>query len=125
MATNLFVGNISYQSTDDSLAQAFSQFGTVVSAKIIKDKFSGRSRGFGFVEMSTEEEAKAAVQGLNDQPLDGRNISVREAHPRSDDSRPSNSFSAPTAQAPAKASEVEVPTTEEPAPVEPQVEEQA
>ncbi|MBU1130416.1 RNA-binding protein [Patescibacteria group bacterium] len=98
MAKNLFIGNISYQSSDDSLAQAFGQYGTVVSAKIIKDKFSGRSRGFGFVEMETEEQAKAAIQGLNDQALDGRNISVREANPRSSDSESSRSapaFSAP------------------------------
>ncbi|MBU1088718.1 RNA-binding protein [Patescibacteria group bacterium] len=95
MAKNLFVGNISYQSTDDSLAQAFSQYGTVVSAKIIKDKFSGRSRGFGFIEMGTEEEAQAAIQGLNDQPLDGRNITVREAHPRSSDSGSGQSYSPP------------------------------
>lgn len=84
MATKLFVGNISFQSTDESIHQAFSQAGTVVSAMIMKDKFSGRSRGFGFVEMATEEEAKAAIDMWNGKDLDGRAIVVNEARPLED-----------------------------------------
>ena len=81
MAVKLFVGGISWDTTEDSLKNFFSQFGTVVSGNIITDKFSGRSKGFGFVEMSTEEEAKAAIEKGNGQPLDGRNIAVSVAKP--------------------------------------------
>ena len=84
MGTNLFVGGISWDSTDDSLKTAFEEFGTVVSAKIIMDKMTGRSRGFGFVEMSTPEETQAAIAGLNGKPIDGRNVVVNEARPRED-----------------------------------------
>ena len=84
MATKLFIGNISFQSTDESLHQAFAQAGTVVSAQIMKDKFSGRSRGFGFVEMGSEEEAKAAIDMWNGKELDGRAIVVNEARPLED-----------------------------------------
>ena len=84
MSIKLFVGGISWDSTEDSLKNFFAAVGTVVSATIIKDKFSGRSKGFGFVEMSTEQEAKDAVEKLNGQALDGRPITVSEARPRED-----------------------------------------
>ena len=72
----LFVGSLSWGTTDDTLRDFFAQCGTVVSAKVIIDKFSGRSKGFGFVEMSTDEEAKDAIEKLNGQELDGRPIVV-------------------------------------------------
>jgi cold-inducible RNA-binding protein len=81
MAVKLFVGGISWDSTEDSLKTFFSQVGTVTSATIIIDKYSGRSKGFGFVEMSTDEEAKEAIEKLNGQTLDGRTIVVNEARP--------------------------------------------
>ena len=81
MATKLFVGGISWDSTEDSLKQFFAQAGTVVSTTIITDKYSGRSKGFGFVEMSSEQEAKDAIEKLNGQSLDGRAITVSEAKP--------------------------------------------
>lgn len=82
MAVKLFVGGLSWDTTDDSLKNFFAGAGTVVSANVIKDKYTGRSRGFGFVEMSTAEEAEAAKTKLNGQALDGRNISVNEARPQ-------------------------------------------
>lgn len=81
MATKLFVGNLDYTVTSDDLREAFSQAGTVADAVVISDKMSGRSRGFGFVEMSTEEEAKAAIEKLNGSDLKGRKINVNEARP--------------------------------------------
>lgn len=81
MATKLFVGNLSFSTTDQSLQDAFSQFGSVESAKIITDRVTGRSRGFGFVEMASSDEAKAAIEKLNGTPLDGRNLTVSEARP--------------------------------------------
>lgn len=81
MTTKLYVGSLSYDTTEDSLKDLFSQAGTVTSASIIIDKFSGRSKGFGFVEMSTEEEAKKAIETLNEKELDGRKIVVDEAKP--------------------------------------------
>ena len=81
MATKLFVGNLEYTVTGDDLRDAFSQAGTVVDAVVITDKMSGRSRGFGFVEMGSEEEAKAAVEKLNGSDLKGRKINVNEARP--------------------------------------------
>ena len=81
MATKLFVGNLDYTVTGDDLKEAFSQAGTVVDAVVISDKMTGRSRGFGFVEMSTEEEAKAAVEKVNGMELKGRKINVNEARP--------------------------------------------
>jgi len=81
MATKLFVGGISWDTTEDSLKAFFAKTGNVVSATIIKDKYSGRSKGFGFVEMSSEEEAKKAIAELNDKELDGRKIAVNEAKP--------------------------------------------
>ncbi len=84
MSQTLYVGNVSYQSTDESLAAAFSQAGTVVSAKIVMDKFTGRSRGFAFVEMSTAEEAQKAIDLLDGKDLDGRPLKVNIARPKED-----------------------------------------
>lgn len=82
MAAKLFVGGLSWDTTDDKLREFFSQFGTVVSATVITDKFTGKSKGFGFVEMSTEEEAKEAINKGNGQILDGRTVAVNEARPQ-------------------------------------------
>lgn len=84
MAKKLYVGGLSYDTTQDSLKETFSQAGTVESAVIVTDKFSGRSRGFGFVEMSTEDEARKAIEMFNDKELDGRTIKVNEARPLED-----------------------------------------
>jgi RNA recognition motif-containing protein len=81
MAKKLFVGGISWNSTDATLADFFAQVGKVVSASIITDRYTGKSKGFGFVEMETEEEAKLAIDKLNGQNLDGRALSVSEALP--------------------------------------------
>jgi len=81
MAKKLFIGGLSFNTTEDSLKDAFSKAGTVESATIITDKFSGRSKGFGFVEMSTEEEAQKAIEMWNGKDFDGRNITVNEARP--------------------------------------------
>jgi cold-inducible RNA-binding protein len=90
MATNLFVGGIAYSATDDDLAQHFAAAGTVVSAKIVIDRDTNRSKGFGFVEMSSDEEAKKAIDTLHDSELAGRAISVNEARPREE--RPRRDF---------------------------------
>jgi cold-inducible RNA-binding protein len=90
MATNLFIGSLSWGVTDDMLKDFFSAAGTVVSARVITDRDSGRSKGFGFVEMSSDEEAKKAVDELNNKELDGRPITVSEARPREE--RPRGSF---------------------------------
>jgi cold-inducible RNA-binding protein len=82
MATKLFVGSLSWGVTDDMLQEFFAPAGTVVSAKVIVDRDSNRSKGFGFVEMSSDEEAKKAVDELNGKELDGRAISVAEARPQ-------------------------------------------
>ncbi len=81
MSTKLFVGSLSFNTTDQSLQQAFAQAGTVVSAKVIMDKMSGRSRGFGFVEMATPEEAQKAIDMWNGKVLDSRTLVVNEARP--------------------------------------------
>ena len=81
MATKLFVGGISWDTTEDSLKAFFEQVGKVATATIIKDKYTGRSKGFGFIEMSSDEEAKAAIEKLNGQALDGRTLVVNEARP--------------------------------------------
>ena len=85
--TNIYVGNLSYQATEDDVREAFEQFGQVSSVNIIKDRETGRSRGFGFVEMPEADEAKQAIEGLNLQAISGRNVTVNEARPRSDRSR--------------------------------------
>jgi RNA recognition motif-containing protein len=82
MAKKLFVGGISWDTTDATLSAFFAQVGTVVSANLISDRYTGKSKGFGFVEMSTDEEAERAVQELNGQTLDGRAIAVSEARPQ-------------------------------------------
>jgi len=81
MAKKLYVGSLSYNTTDDSLRDAFSQAGAVESANVIMDKMSGRSRGFGFVEMSSDEDADKAIEMWNGKELDGRKITVNEARP--------------------------------------------
>ena len=82
MATKLYVGGLSYNTTQDSLTQAFAQAGNVKEASVVTDKMTGRSRGFGFVEMDTEEAAQAAIELWNGKELDGRTITVNEARPR-------------------------------------------
>jgi RNA recognition motif-containing protein len=84
---NIYVGNLSYNVTEEDLRQAFEAFGQVASASIIKDKFSNQSKGFGFVEMPVKEEAQAAITGMNGKQLKGRTLNVNEARPRSDDRR--------------------------------------
>ena len=79
---NIYVSNIPYSATDDSLRDAFAAFGVVQSARIIKDRMTGRSRGFGFVEMPDDEEGRKALEGLNTAEMDGRRINAREARPR-------------------------------------------
>ncbi len=81
MAAKLFVGSLSYNATDQTLSDAFAQAGTVVSAKVIIDRMTGRSKGFGFVEMSSDEEAKKAMNMWNGKELDGRTLIVNEARP--------------------------------------------
>jgi RNA recognition motif-containing protein len=81
---NIYVGNLSFEATDDDLRQAFEAYGKVESAQVIRDKVSGRSRGFGFVEMPEKAEAMAAIEGLNETELQGRNLRVNEARPRDD-----------------------------------------
>ena len=84
---NIYVGNLPHELTEEELRQAFKNFGEVTSAKIITDKFSGASRGFGFVEMPTKAEAQAAITGLNGTELKGQTLTVNEARPRSKDRR--------------------------------------
>lgn len=85
----IFVGNLSRRVTSDALQQMFETFGQVASAEVIKDKFSGESKGFGFVEMPTKTEADAAMTGLNGREVDGKSLNVNEARPRTNDRRPS------------------------------------
>ncbi len=80
----IYAGNLSYSVSDEDLRAAFAQFGTVDSADVIVDRATGRSKGFGFVEMSDPSEAKAAIDGLNGKDMDGRNLNVNEAKPRTD-----------------------------------------
>jgi len=84
VGNKLYVGNLAYSVRDDSLLQAFSQFGHVASAKVMMDRETGRSKGFGFVEMGSDAEAQAAINGMNGQALEGRAIVVNEARPRED-----------------------------------------
>jgi hypothetical protein len=78
----LYVGNLAYSVRDESLQEAFGQFGSVTSAKVMMDRETGRSKGFGFVEMGSDAEAQAAINGMNGQPLEGRPVVVNEARPR-------------------------------------------
>ncbi len=82
MSMNLYVGGLSFDTTDDGLGTFFEQAGTVESAKVITDRDSGRSRGFGFVEMATDDEGRKAIEELNGKMLDGRTLTVNEARPR-------------------------------------------
>jgi len=79
---DIYVGNLSYQSTAGQLEELFAEFGSVSNARVITDKYSGRSKGFGFVEMPNQEEAEEAVNQLEGKEVDGRNIKVNEAKPR-------------------------------------------
>ncbi len=82
MGKKLYVGNLSYSVTSSDLEQWFAQYGTVQSAQVIQDRDTGRSKGFGFVEMDTEAEAQSAIDGLHDQEHEGRRLTVNEAKPR-------------------------------------------
>ena len=82
MGNKLYVGNLAYSVRDESLQEAFGQFGTVTSAKVMMDRETGRSKGFGFVEMGSDAEAQSAINGMNGQNLEGRAIVVNEARPR-------------------------------------------
>ncbi|MEW6668581.1 MAG: RNA-binding protein [Thermodesulfobacteriota bacterium] len=84
---NIYVGNLAFNFTEDELRQAFEAFGQVASVSIIKDKFSGQSRGFGFVEMPSNDQGKAAISGLNGKEMKGRTLNVNEARPRTEDRR--------------------------------------
>ncbi len=93
MGNKLYVGNLAYSVRDESLQESFGQFGTVTSAKVMMDRETGRSKGFGFVEMSSDPEAQAAINGMNGQPLEGRPLVVNEARPREE--RPGGFSGAP------------------------------
>ena len=84
MSMKLYVGNLSFQTSSDDLQELFSQAGTVESASVVEDRDTGRSRGFGFVEMASKEEGQAAIQQFNGRDLNGRNLTVNEARPRED-----------------------------------------
>jgi len=88
----IFVGNLSRRVTQEALQQMFETFGQVASAEIIKDKFSGESKGFGFVEMPSKSEAQAAMTGLNGRDMDGKSLTVNEARPRNNDRRGGGGF---------------------------------
>jgi RNA recognition motif-containing protein len=90
MNNKLYVGNLAYSVRDESLQHAFSEFGSVQSAKVMMDRDTGRSKGFGFVEMGTAEEAQAAIRALHGQQLEGRDLTVNLARPKED--RPSGGF---------------------------------
>lgn len=89
---NIYVGNLSWSMTDDDLMNLFTQYGSVSSAKILKDKMNGRSKGFGFVEMEDEEAAKTAIANLNETEVQGRKLIVNESQPRAEGDRPKRSF---------------------------------
>lgn len=125
MATRLFVGNLPYSATDQSLGEKFSAAGTVVSANVITDRMSGRSKGFGFVEMGSEEEAKKAVETLNGSDFDGRPMVVNEARPREDrGGGETPRESAPAEEAPAEEATPEV-ASDDSAPSDDSTEEKA
>jgi len=81
---NIYIGNLAYGVSEDELRQMFSQFGEVASVNLIKDKFSGQSKGFAFVEMPNNAEADAAIKGLNEKPIKGRAVKVNQARPRAE-----------------------------------------
>ncbi len=82
MATKLYVGNLSYQTTDQQLRDMFAETGNVTSAQVVTDKYTGQARGFGFVEMATEDEAQQAIAAINGRSVDGRTLVVNESRPR-------------------------------------------
>jgi RNA recognition motif-containing protein len=84
---NIYVGNLSYETTEEDLKKAFEVYGAVETVRVIKDNYSGRSKGFGFVEMPTKSEAQSAIEGLNGKDLKGRSLNVSEARPRSEGRR--------------------------------------
>ena len=84
---NIYVGNLSHDTTDETIKQAFESFSEVTSARVIKDKYSGQSRGFGFVEMPAQSQAQTAIKSLNGRELLGKQMSVKEARPRADQGR--------------------------------------
>jgi RNA recognition motif-containing protein len=88
----IYVGNLSYSTTEDDIRKAFGQFGTVDSADVIMDRGTGRSKGFGFVEMSNDTEGQAAIDALNGKDLDGRSLNVNVAKPREERPRPSSRY---------------------------------
>jgi cold-inducible RNA-binding protein len=94
VAKKLYVGNLSYDTTDSDLQNLFAPHGTVQSAQVIMDRDAGRSKGFGFVEMDSDQQARAAIQALNGREANGRTLTVNEARPRADrgDSRAKNGF---------------------------------
>lgn len=87
---NIYVGNLSYNITDNDLQQVFAEYGAVASANVIQDRDTGRSKGFGFVEMPNDDEARNAIEGLNGKDYDGRNMTVNEARPREERPRRKN-----------------------------------
>ena len=87
MIMNIYVGNVSYDATDEDIKQAFESFGEVASARIIKDKYTGQSRGFGFVEMPAQSQGQTAIKSLNGKELLGKEISVSEARPRNNEGK--------------------------------------
>ena len=93
---NIYVGNLPYSTTEDSLRGQFQEFGTVSTVKIIMDKFTGKSKGFAFVEMPNDEEANAAIEGLHGQQLDGRTLIVNQARSREGGDRPERSDRRPS-----------------------------
>lgn len=84
MGMRLYVGNLAYSTTSEILEQLFSEYGSVKSAQVVMDRETGRSKGFGFVEMNETSEAQAAIEGLNQKQIDGRTLTVNEARPRED-----------------------------------------
>lgn len=88
---NIYVGNLSYQMTDDELRSAFEVYGEVSSARVLIDKETGRSKGFGFVEMPDDSDAEAAIKALDNSSIGGRNVKVNQARPRTDDAPRSRS----------------------------------
>ena len=84
---NIYVGNLAYDATDETVREAFESFGEVTSARVIKDKYTGQSRGFGFVEMAMQSQAQTAIRSLNGKEVLGKEISVSEARPRRDEGR--------------------------------------
>lgn len=92
MGNKLYVGNLSYEVNDGSLQELFAPYGTVRSAKVITDRDSGRSKGFGFVEMGSDQEAQAAIAAMNGKAIEGRNLTVNEARPKEEGGRGRGGF---------------------------------